>query len=246
MSKDRIFLLHGLMQKSNNMMKMRRYLEKSGYEVHALDYASRNGQINDHIHSISEQIKTIIETGNQSLTNHFVGFSLGGVLTRLYLEQTTLPQNLNLGRVVFIGAPMRGTKLVNFTLKYFEHRFFPITSLSYGPTIHELIHDHDALPKKPLTYEAGTITGTSGKSIPFAWAYLNFADGGFNDGRVSEKSSRIEGEADHIRIPAVHFYMPQYQSIIEQTAFFLQHGKFNHDKHYKREYFFLGKALLKR
>lgn len=244
MSKDRIFIFHGLLQSAKNLSRMKQAFKQKGYAVYVIDYPSRDGGLSEHLDFISKEIeRVLLNTDKGHGKSHFVGFSLGGVLTRLYLEQDNLPETLNLGRVVFIGSPMRGTKLVDFTLKYFDYKYLPLTRMSYGPTILQLAHDHTSLPKQDISYDVGTITGTAGKSIPIAWAFLKYFDGGYNDGRVSEKSSLTGFEKDHIRLPAVHFYMPQYQSVINQSLYFIEHGHFNHAEQIKREYMFLGKPI---
>lgn len=240
-AKPRLFLAHGLMQSEHSMTKMGRAFEARGYEVVYLNYQSRAGDLKAHQKTLQSQIQNVLRADHETgRVHHFIGFSMGAVLIRLILEQLELP---NLGRVIFIAAPMRGTYLVDFCLRYCNPSLMPITRWSYGPAVEQLGRNHDALPRGPIDYECGVITGTGGKSLPLAWALLRKFEGGENDGRVSFLSSKIEEAQDTYHYPAEHFYLPRYRQVIEQCCHFIEYGVFDRTMKARKPFHLFGIGL---
>ena len=66
---------------------------------------------------------------------HFVGYSMGGLIIRAYLQKYR-PQHL--GRVVMLGTPNQGSEVADAIRHFWLYRRF------YGPAGQELITDQTA------------------------------------------------------------------------------------------------------
>ena len=97
---DHVVLLHGLWMRGFTLTALRGRLQRAGFAVDLFDYASvfRDPEIS--IDRLTERVQSV-----QS-TVHFVGHSLGGLIALQTLQRA--PQ-LTHGRVVCLGAPLRGS-----------------------------------------------------------------------------------------------------------------------------------------
>jgi pimeloyl-ACP methyl ester carboxylesterase len=146
---------------------------------------------------------------------HFVGHSMGGLLTRVYLARH---RPVRLGRVVMLGAPNGGSEMADRLKNLFLYRAF------FGPAGQQLGTRRDAATQAlfaPIDYPVGIIAGN--RSIyPIASAFLPKP----HDGRVSVQNTRLDGMADHIVLPTSHPWLPRNTAAIRQTIAFLKDGKF--------------------
>jgi len=149
-------------------------------------------------------------------TVHFVGHSLGGLMIRAYLEDTKIK---NLGRVVLIGTPNKGTTLID---NYQDSWLIDMV----GPMAASLGTDKDSFPNSiadpyyPVGIIAGTSKGNDNEDIlP-----------GEDDGIVPLESTKIDGMTDFIKIESGHSMMRYNREVADQTIEFLQNGKFKKNK----------------
>src|SRR5690348_12586721 len=97
---DHVILLHGLWMRGFTLTALRGRLERAGFAVDLFDYASvfRDPEIS--IDRLTQRVQSVPGTV------HFVGHSLGGLIALQALQRA--PQ-LTHGRVVCLGAPLRGS-----------------------------------------------------------------------------------------------------------------------------------------
>lgn len=211
---DYVVLLHGIGRSASAMEKMAKDLRTRGYTVLNVNYESRKYDIV----TLAERMHADITAFNTDKTRkiHFVGHSMGALVIRAYIKAHR-PENL--GRVVAIGSPNRGSEVADFLNHFGFYDSF------YGPAGQQLTtaYDISQILGKP-DYEVGVIAGD--RTIdPLSTLIIPGAD----DGKVSIVSTHIEGEKDHIILHANHATMPMNAAVIIETAHFIRYGFFKRD-----------------
>jgi pimeloyl-ACP methyl ester carboxylesterase len=193
---------------------MQTAIEAAGFATQNLGYDSRRKPLQ----SLAEDIHPAIQRFAHDLDGsvHFVGHSMGGLLTRAYLARHR-PQRL--GRVVMLGTPNGGSEIADRLKNFTVYRAY------FGPAGQQLMTERDStthaiLP--PANYPVGIIAGD--RSIdPISSAFLPKP----NDGRVSVENTKLAGMTDHIIVSASHTWLARNQSAIDQTIAFLRGGRFS-------------------
>ncbi len=214
MATECVVLLHGFGRSSFSLGRINTNLLENGYKTIAIDYPSRRF----HAYQLVEQfILPKIKKESKNCTKiHFVGYSLGGILTR-YIIANHRPDNL--GRVVYIATPHQGVDIVNHLG---HHAWFQTI---FGPAVLDLKIASsflDSLPKK-ADYEAGVLCGNFSLN-PFTSLFLIPGD---DDGTISVESTKLEGMKDHIIIPSTHNMLLYNDIVIEQVERFISTGSFS-------------------
>jgi pimeloyl-ACP methyl ester carboxylesterase len=206
-----IYLLHGLGRSKFAMWVLASRLEDAGFFVNNIGYSSINQSPEEILLDVSEQINESMPKNNQTV--HFVGHSLGGLMIRAYLNRT---QVNNLGRVVLIGTPNKGTPVVD---KYQDTWWINM----FGPMTLALSTDKENFPNSIADpyYPVGIIAGISEDTnnediIP-----------GQDDGLVPLESTKMNGMTDFIIIESSHWMLRYDRDVASQTIEFLRHGRFN-------------------
>ncbi|NDB84420.1 MAG: hypothetical protein EB127_17205 [Alphaproteobacteria bacterium] len=208
-----VVLVHGFGKGAFSMGRFNSYFTENGYKTIAVNYASR---LHDIKYIAENEVMPQIESESSQCSQiHFVGFSMGGVITR-YILAFHRPNNL--GRVVFIGSPHSGTEL----LDYFG-RYRWITG-ALGPAAMDLHPESNFLSSVPdyVDYPAGVISGNFTLS-PLGWFVFSKME---SDGTVSVESSKVKGMSDHIVLKTSHTRLPYSPRVLEETLHFISKGKF--------------------
>lgn len=205
-----VVLLHGLARSNGSMDKMEAALTTE-YTVVNHDYPSTE-------ENIETLAKTAIpaalkECGEVEVT-HFVTHSMGGILVRQYLKENKIE---NLGRVVMLGPPNHGSEIVD------ELGEMPGFELINGEAGKQLGTSPNSVPNTlgQVSFDLGVIAG----NVSFNPVYSTMLPGD-DDGKVSVGSTKVEGLKDHIVLPVSHTFMMRNADVIEQTRFYLEHGRF--------------------
>ncbi len=208
---DYIVLLHGIVRSSSHMKYLEQYLRKQGYDVINLNYPSTNYKLEQLVGIIHDDLsKTLVE----DKPVHFIGHSMGGLLVRAVIHKHR-PQNL--GRVVQLAAPNNGSEVADILKNYWLYKKV------YGPAGQQLTTDKDLSSLfGEVDYELGVIAGNS-TIHPISSIIIP----GEDDGRVSIKSTKLNGMKDHIIVSASHMFFPINNTVHLQTEHFLKYGVFN-------------------
>lgn len=186
-------------------------LTEAGFKTVNQGYPSRHAEIKT---LTQEAIPPALKACGDSTAVSFVTHSLGGILVRQYLSETHIP---NLNHVVMLGPPNQGSEVVD-TLGD-----VPGFKLMNGPAGMQLGTSEVSVPNAlgPVNFSLGVIAGTRTFNPILSMILPNP-----NDGKVSVESTKIEGMKDHMTMPVTHTFMMRNQKVIQQVAYFLQHGRF--------------------
>ena len=213
---EAVIILHGLARSERSMGSLSKYLEGEGYIVRNVGYRSTSASIEN----LSRQSLLPVIRELQALSPdkiHFVGHSMGGILSRYFLAHHSLP---NIGRVVTLGTPHQGSELVDKlgSIKPFQW--------INGPAGNQLgTHADSFVNTLPVPdYEIGCIAGT--RSYNPVYSALIEGD---DDGKVSVARAQLPSQKDFIALPLSHTFMMNSPILQQQVNHFLRTGTFQHN-----------------
>ena len=205
-----VVTVHGLWMRGAAMAALRRHLMPKGFELQHFSYPSVAGTLENCAAALGEYIDAV-----RGDTVHVVGHSLGGVLTCAMLERR-LPARL--GRVVCLGAPLRGSRTAARLARV------PVARRLIGRCLAD-VHARGGFDAWPAGVEAGSIAGR----LPFGVGRLLGRFPEPNDGTVAVAETQIAGLADHIVLPVSHVALLWSEQVAAQVSHFLDHGRFRHE-----------------
>ncbi|MCH9852626.1 MAG: alpha/beta hydrolase [Alphaproteobacteria bacterium] len=212
-----VVFLHGLAQRAESMQYLANYIETIGFQVQNIIYDSKSSKI--------ETLARAVENGiglcqlNDASTIHLVGHSLGAILIRQYISTSATN---NIGKIVLIAPPNRGSPIVNLLARNKER-----TAEKYGIAFLELGQGKEYFVNNiPIVgvSSIGIIAG-SGKSTRNEYLFSMWIKG-VDDGMVAVQSTRLKGVKHHITVPYSHHDIIYATDVHEQVAHFLFNGKF--------------------
>lgn len=208
---EQVILLHGIARSSSHMDSLATFLTSKGYKVFNLDYPSTSHDLNKLTALVAKDIRNKIRADKPL---HFVGYSMGGIVTRAVLNKYR-PDNL--GRVVQLASPNQGSEVADFLKENWLY------GKVYGPAGKQLTTEDSGIDELlgKVDYELGVVAGNFSID-PVSSALIP----GDDDGKVSVKSSKVTGMKDHVVIYASHTFFPQNKQVQEQALHFLRTGFF--------------------
>ena len=211
---DSVILLHGLARSDWSMAKIEKALTREGYCVQNINYDSTRKNIET---LAEEAIGPALEACPDEARVHFVTHSLGGILVRQYLQHQQIG---NLGRVVMLGPPNKGSEVVD------NFRDFPGFHFFHGDAGLELGTGETSVPNRlgHANFDLGIIAGTRSINI-----LLSRMIPGVDDGKVSVENTRLPGMSDHLEMDVTHTFMMRDDKVIEQVIHYLQQGRFKRE-----------------
>lgn len=206
-----VILLHGLARSYSSMQILEQRLANNGFYPVNLGYPSTEHGI-EVLADIA--IKPALERCPAGAAVNFVTHSLGGILVRQYLSERHIPQ---LGRVVMLGPPNRGSEVVD------RLGGWPGFHFINGDAGLQLGTNTLSLPNSlgPARFNVGIIAGN--KTINWV---LSALIPGPDDGKVSIGRTVLEGMNDHITMPVTHTFMMNNEQVIAQVMYYLKNGHF--------------------
>ena len=209
---ETVILLHGLARSAGSMKKLAKALSGGGYSVHNIGYASTRKTIEQ---LAEEAIGPALKLCPVDRKLHFVTHSLGGILVRQYLSHHEIE---NLGRVVMLGPPNKGSEVVD------KLRDFPGFHFINGDAGLELGTGESSVPNRlgAANFDLGIIAGTRSINL-----ILSRMIAGVDDGKVSVESTKLEGMHDHLEMEVTHPFMMRNSKVIEQVIHYLETGRFS-------------------
>jgi len=204
MVEESVVLLHALAGTRISLLYLEHRLRKAGFITFNRGYPSTRKPIEE----LAAYVASRLPKGEKPL--HFVTHSMGGIVLRKLVENTSLP---NLGRVVMFAPPNKGSRLADRLRGKWLYR------MVFGPAGQQLGNEADDLPNSlgPVDFELGVIAGT--RSI----GRLVKAP---SDGRVTVDETKVEGMTDFIEVPASHTFIVLNRLAINQAVYFLRQGRF--------------------
>jgi pimeloyl-ACP methyl ester carboxylesterase len=190
-----IVVVHGFGSKRFLMALLCRRLRRAGYRVHNWGYFSLFGNISKHARRLSEFLQSLDGEGPL----HVVAHSMGSIVVRCALANA-VPANL--GRLVFIAPPNRGSPLARIAERILAPICAPIGELSTREDsfVNSLPDAH--------SYELGILAAKYDLLIPANYSHL-------------------AGERDYKVLSGSHSSLLLSRTVVEEVESFLKHGRFS-------------------
>lgn len=207
-----VILLHGINKTSSCLNALERHLQSKQFSTINITYPSTTYSITD----LRDRVHDIINFRDKEYEKvSFVGFSMGGLIIRAYLNKYKIS---NLKNVIMVGTPNNGSEVVDFIM---NNKLF---KKLLGPAGMQLSTNQKSLSGLlgKLEYECGIIAG----NLPLDLCYPIMRKKP-SDGKVSVDSTKLDNMKDHIVLNVPHWFMPQSRSIWKYIVLFLRNSSFN-------------------
>lgn len=209
-----VILLHGIFRGPRSMAKIEKSLGERGYRVINFGYPSTRESIEDIAELLNLEVQKLPPESGRI---HFVTHSLGGIVVRYYLAHYRCP---NVGRVVMIAPPNRGSTLASYLGRWMPYRWV------FGKAGQQVAGAPDSYPLllPPPRAEFGVIAGGLGNEVG-----INPFIPGDNDGTVKVEETKLPGMKDFILLKGQHSTLLSQRAVAENVLAFLSEGNFLHE-----------------
>lgn len=204
--RETVILVHGVWLSGWTLALQRQRVSSSGFRAVSFSYASVADDLDTNARRLGAFSRA--QTGE---VIHFVGHSLGGLLTLRMLDIDPEPRT---GRVVLIGSPWRGSAAARAV-----HRW-PGGDTLLGRSLSQWQPGTHADPG--ARHEIGVIAGSLGFGVGALVTRLQRP----HDGTVSVAETRLPTMADHLVLPVTHTGMLTSARVAAEACAFLRTGRF--------------------
>lgn len=221
-----VVVLHGLFRSRSAMSGMAEHLEQAGgLQVVNVTYPTTRGDLGEHARSL----RSVVEHLDGAEKIHFVAHSLGNLVIRRYLADTTDPArgvqpDPRIGRIVMLGPPNQGASLAKIL------RGAPLFNVVAGQSGVQLAADWEQVQRQLATPhgEFGIIAG--GNRSDHGHNPLLVGD---DDLVVRVEETKLSGASDFLVLPVLHSFMMNDADVRASTVRYLHYGYFTspRDRH---------------
>ncbi|MGD8339247.1 MAG: alpha/beta hydrolase [Gammaproteobacteria bacterium] len=204
---EAVIVAHGLWFPGVETKLLRIRLDNAGFAPHLFRFPTLRGTLEQNVLKLGRFADSIACT-----RLHFVGFSLGGVVTLRMLARS---RARHVGRVVCLGSPLTGSQVASRVGGTELGR--KVVGRSLGEHI-----DRGGIERWDQNIEVGIIAGTRNVGI----GRLVDALPDRSDGTVAVEETQLPGATAHITLPVTHTQMLFDADVARQTIHFLRHGRF--------------------
>ena len=206
---ESVIIAHGLYLPGWETFLLQRRLQASGFRTHLFRFRTVRDSLDTNVARLARFAEKV---PGEKL--HFVGYSLGGVVTVAMLNANDVSRD---GRVVCIGSPLNGSCVGNAL------GASTLGRLIAGNSIGQLVNQGGVGPWT-RERELGVIAG----NVNFGFGRLTGALPSPSDGTVAVAETEIEGASDYLVVPYTHTALLFARTVADQAAAFLQTGRFAH------------------
>lgn len=203
-----VVFVHGLWMTGLEMSLLRARVARAGFGTARFHYRSTAHPLVDH----SARLAAFVRACDRV---HIVAHSMGGLVTLAMLRDHV---DVEVGRVVLLGSPVRGSAVV---ARASERRWLRrvLGAAAEGALVkgHEPV-DWQVRDPHPIGVIAGTRPIGLGR-------WLGGLDGP-NDGAVSVAETRLDGAADQLELHHSHAAMLLSRRLAREVIAFLRTGRF--------------------
>lgn len=226
--RDLAILTHGWISGADSMEDMARYLrEVRGMSTFRTDLSTTFSSLRTLIGELVEQVGKVIADQDEFDRVHFVGYSMGGLLTVVLASTIRFKRP---GRLVTLGTPFRGSPLQNALKRAAPGLTGRVESIGYAGRLLEMVSGAD-LKGIDVGLVAGDKTYTPADAL-FRGEYdLRASAFGKipNDGTVETSSALGYGGKvrDRVTLGLNHGELARSPVAAEQVWTFLETGRFS-------------------
>lgn len=205
--RESVIVAHGLWLPGVETGLLRNRLGHAGFEPYLFRFPTLGGTLAQNTLKLERFAENV--AGDKI---HFVGYSLGGVVTLTLLADSPLRR---VGRIVCLGSPLLGSRVAARVGRS------ALGQKVVGKTLREHIA-RGGIDRWDLDIELGIIAGTRGFGVGRFVEPLP----GESDGTVAVEETRLPGATAHITVRATHTQLLFDRVVARQTIHFLRHGRF--------------------